>query len=139
MTLRLRILLISVFIILAFNSLAMEAGWYHSIPWLDIPMHLIGGGWVCFLFIYLIEDWYKAEEIKNRVLLYFLLVLGFTAFIGTLWEFYEFLRDIYYIRKLGILILWSVPDTLSDLLNNLIGASTVFLSYKLIRPRKPVK
>jgi len=73
--------------------------WYWTIWWFDIPMHFLGGFWVAIVFIWLNSkfDILKFNPINGivRTITTFITVLSFAAFIGVLWEFAEFLFDVF--------------------------------------------
>lgn len=121
----------SLFSILAVHFVSSTYYWYDKFPWLDIPMHLAGGMWVALLFAYLFEkNLFSLKQIHFLKAL--VLCLSFVALIGILWEFYEYLADVY-IFKIHPLSLVTdpenYPDTLADIVNDLIGG---FLSLSLI-------
>lgn len=114
-------------LIVIFHVVAMAFSWYDRLLWLDILMHLIGGAWVGLLFVYLFPKYLPGYS-EARFLSYVILGLGFVTLIGVFWEFYEYLSDVY-IYKMHPLNLApnpkNLPDTLADLVNDLIGGSVV--------------
>lgn len=118
-----RLTLFSWFSIVAFHIVSMSFYWYDHFLWLDILMHLIGGAWVGLFFVFLFQK--HLSNLSNIQFLPFLVLgLGFVALVGVLWEFYEYLSDVY-IYKMHPLQLApnpkNLPDTLADLVNDLIG------------------
>ena len=65
-----------------------------------------------------------------------LLVIGYALIIGVLWEFAEFLAGrylsdpIYNIWHLRTYFIGTLGDTLSDLLNDIIGGLTFAIAYR---------
>ncbi|MEM3394282.1 MAG: hypothetical protein QXY79_04475, partial [Candidatus Methanomethylicia archaeon] len=55
-------LIIILLIILGLHIPAVLYDYYYNIWWFDIPMHILGGLWVGFLFFYIIE---KNQELKQ--------------------------------------------------------------------------
>jgi hypothetical protein len=99
---------------------AILFGWFDSLSWFDIPMHLLGGAWAGSLFLFLFRGFLQfdpAAHVTERLkTVFFASMAG--SFIGVLWEFFEFLMGPYFegFRQS------SVRDTLGDLLSDLLGA-----------------
>lgn len=99
---------------------------YWEYRWLDIPMHFISGAWVAafgyyFLFV---RGPVRAEGVYAA-----LVVLGFTALVGVLWEFHEFVFDTF-ITDRRLIMQESVMETIGDLFFDLLGGSmTIILRY----------
>ena len=116
-------------VILLTHITGMLRSWYFAVPWLDIPMHFMGGFWVALLTIWLMK---VAPGIfgKPSVLGDLIIILGFTALIGILWEFMEFSIDILIIAKNGLPEIWrtqlGLTDTMGDLFFDLLGGLVAF-------------
>ncbi len=127
-----RLLLILVLIIGAAHILAGVNSWYWTYRWFDTPMHLMGGVWVALLFFYLFEERFRVFDAKKNFLFTIIIVLGFVALIGLLWEFYEYFSDTF-IAHLPPNTPRPHPnlytDTLKDLLNDLIGGTSAILAW----------
>lgn len=95
----------------------VPANLYYELPWLDIPMHILGGLLIGGLSINLLK-------IQNRSRLISLThVALYVVFVAAIWEVYEYLR--------GVIDYDSVSDyfdTVTDLINGIIGA---VLAYKI--------
>lgn len=90
---------------------------YYEIPWLDIPMHIMGGFGVASLALSIAN--YKN---KNSSLLG---VLAMYACVAIGWELYELAGDIVHHS------LWNGwSDTISDFINGTIGA---YCAYYLLK------
>ncbi len=91
---------------------------------LDILMHLIGGfvtAWSAARLYYL---WNKKYEFTIKpALAVYAWFIAITAFVGILWEVYEFLLDPYVAAAMQA----SVKDTVGDLVNDLVGAAVFCL------------
>jgi hypothetical protein len=90
---------------------------YYELPWLDVPMHVMGGFGVAALFI--AYKLYRKRKISftAMILFYFLIAVG--------WELYELANDIMN------LVQWNGwPDTLSDVVNGAIGSIIAYLIFK---------
>ena len=133
-----KLTLFSLIGILSFHFLSSFYHWYDAVLWLDIPMHLIGGMWVALLFVYLFEKYLlKLEQVHFFKSL--ILTLGFVALIGILWEFYEYLSDVYIYKIHPLNLVFNpknYPDTLSDIVNDLIGGTAVLSLIYLLRKSK---
>ena len=101
---------------------------YYIIPWLDIPMHILGGFLFGCLFMFFVEmvsldyvkiNFLKRFEPKLLHLFYFIL------FVGVTWEIYEYMNDIVNYRE------WrGVLDSVKDLFDVCLGA---FGAYYLLK------
>ena len=112
--------------IFAAHTLALSLGWYYSMWWFDIPMHIAGGVWVASAFFYIARE---RRILPANPIAAFLFCHGIVALIGELWEFYEFLADIYVFHTYTPL---AAPgglhfDTLKDLFDDLVGGSVATL------------
>lgn len=88
---------------------------YHLV-WLDIPMHIAGGfvaSWTAYLFLKQIKAELKPVWFK------FALLIGFTCFVGIVWEVYEFYHDLVFKSNIYQV---SALDTMADMGDGLIGA-----------------
>lgn len=132
------ILLIS--LILIFHFFASIFNWYRSIPWLDIPMHLIGGVATAALFFYLFSEKYKIIDSNRNFSLIIILSLSFLALIGVLWEFYEYLADVYLFAKHPLYLVYdrtNLPDLMKDLFDDLLGGLVFSLAF-FKKPSSPI-
>jgi hypothetical protein len=93
------------------HTLATLFGWYYSHEWIDIPLHIAGGGFIGMLFYHIfalrIPLLPRAGAVSFPALLIF--GTGFVMLIGVGWEFYEIWAD------------WIHADTLFDLANDAAG------------------
>lgn len=96
-------------------------------------MHLIGGVAAAALFFYFFSERNKIIEPDRNFLLNLIISLSFVALIGVLWEFYEYLADVYLFIKHPLYLVYdqtNLSDTMKDLFNDLLGGlafSLVFL------------
>jgi hypothetical protein len=111
--------------ILVVHIFASIYHWYWTYPWLDMPMHFFAGFWLAMFYF-----WFMARINANqkRILLIIIGCLGFVALMGVLWEFFEFLCDVFIAAK-GYLEVSQrgVGDTMADLFFDLLGG-LVFIS-----------
>lgn len=91
---------------------------YIQTPFLDVPMHFLGGCIVAWFFI----ACFKKEEKKMSRLAWPLLIIGGTAAVGVVWEFYEWTMDTFVFPGQ---FMGGLNDTLLDLAMDLLGACVV--------------
>lgn len=105
-------------ILLALSEFVFNpANLYFEIPWLDIPMHLMGGFGVASLVMSVASYYKKKTSLLTVILLVLLVAVG--------WELYEFIHDVIVHKDWGG---WS--DTISDIINGLLGALTAFYFFR---------
>lgn len=127
----------SILIFLAvFLFLHIFATFYHLywlFPWLDIPMHFIGGFLLAMIYF-----WINARvEILNpkfnklpKWIVNLVFTLSFVILIGMFWEFYEFLHDFYFLTGGKINVFQtSFADTMKDLFFDLVGGTSAFVIF----------
>lgn len=90
---------------------------YYEIPWLDIPMHILGGFGVASLTGSILS--YRGEKVS-----YIKLLAAFLA-VALIWEIYEYTRGV---TDLSVLSGWL--DTAKDLIDGLIGMSVAYFFIK---------
>ena len=124
------ILFLAVAVISLLHLLSVWFGWYYIYTWIDNPLHVMGGAFVALLFLnlFLVR---KPQITFHHPLALFVLGLSFVAFIGIVWELYEFFSDIFILHAYPP---FSAPpdlhfDTLKDLVNDLLGGATTLLLY----------
>ncbi len=104
-------LMLSVVVVLAIaQGFAVYYHWYFFYPWLDIPMHIIGGFWLMIAIPYFFPSTFTA--LRHILPLFVLAML-----IGVGWELFEFSLD-----KLVAFTIHDMVDTLDDLKNDALGA-----------------
>jgi len=105
----------SVFIFSEFIAIAFNA--YQVYPWIDIPIHFLGGFAIAYMAI-LFFRFFKEKnllDIKNKAI-FVLLVVALVVFIAVLWEFYQFLKFYFF----GF-VLSPLQDALLDFFMGLSG------------------
>lgn len=116
--------------IVIFHFLALANFWYWKFLWLDSVMHFLGGFWLAMVFIFLISKF----EIKLPIFFNFIFGISFAALIGILWEFYEFLCDIF--LKKGQILQLGAADTISDLFFDILGAMIFLIIYRFMENKR---
>jgi hypothetical protein len=140
----LRFIIVFLIFILSLHTVATVRFWYWTYPWFDIPMHFLGGILAALTFIWLWRKYFPnfspkgAEQISSlggsENLFALLLILSFVALVGVLWEFAEFLFDVFisaggYAR----VVQQDAVDTLTDLLFDLLGGLTAAITFLIGR------
>jgi len=122
-------LIIGIFVL---QVILISFGFYNHFPFLDIPMHFLGGFSMGLLGIYIHHAMTDKHHIKGHPDWYHILfVLGFVMLIGVAWEFHEYIID-------NTAVFWwgwkstqlSLSDTMGDLLMDAIGGVVAFFVYK---------
>jgi len=106
---------------------------YDFYPWLDIPMHYLGGLSMA-LSLSTGVSVLQARRAISQLDKWIELVLVFTlvATIAVFWEFAEFMLD----RFLGTDLQVSLPNTMQDLLMGILGAGTLVAFKALKSPQR---
>ncbi|MBI5799088.1 MAG: hypothetical protein HZB10_04120 [Candidatus Yonathbacteria bacterium] len=112
------VLVIFLVIIAVVNALADINHWYWMMKWFDMPMHFSGGVWLAGFGV-----WWQYYR-RGVVVAGFLQILGvclvFSLSIGLLWEAYEAVVSFFTVGQMNAML-----DTLSDLLFDILGGTTV--------------
>lgn len=118
-------IVVSLLFILGLHVLGIIYDFYYTIWWYDIPMHVFGGAWVALLFFHLFCRTFRIVDCKN-IFPAIIVIVSFVALIGVLWEFYEYLSDVYIFKIHSIYYApnpIALPDAMKDLLDDLIGGT----------------
>lgn len=105
-------LLSSVVIIGIAHYVALKYTLYFEFPWLDIPMHLLGGAIIALIFLLLHVYIPQLSRYSG-----FFPALMFVLLVGLLWELFEIYIGIPLIEGNFEL------DMIADLINDLIGGA----------------
>src|SRR3989338_4762594 len=91
---------------------------YGVFPWIDIPMHFLGGVAIAFTMVhlYFLLCEYK-PGIKLPALIFGFNIVAIVTFVAVGWELLEFAGD----QLLGTRMQLSLPDTMGDLLLGMLG------------------
>lgn len=101
-------------------------------PWIDIPLHFLGGVWAALLFVPFFTRLFHRQTMENlweRALIV-VLIVSFAAFIGVLWELQEFLV----VKLFGFSLQPGIADTMGDLTMDMIGG--LFMALLIMKPEK---
>lgn len=101
-------------------------------PWFDITMHFLGG-----LGVYLvIQPYFSKHLTRLPAWQHGLFLIGMTILVGVLWEFAEFFgTQVLRLRGSAVQLSGDLPDTLTDLVLDLLGGITGTTSH-LFRSKK---
>ena len=104
---------------------------YYIYPWLDIPMHFLGGAAIAFSFLCVLNKC-KDEIIIKDKLVKVNIIVSLVTLTAVLWEFWEHLVN--YLFKLE----WyfTLRDTLEDLFLGMLGGLIVVLFSKSVTTTK---
>lgn len=111
---------------------ALAFGWFDAYSWYDIPMHVLGGVCVGYLFFALFGPMFHDAAIAHATERAKILVIAiaFGALVGTLWEFFEF--------AMGYFFSWflqsGIGDTMKDLFDDMLGAGLAGIYILFLRP-----
>jgi len=92
---------------------------YWTIPWLDIPMHFLGGVWAAAtaLWVYFFSDYFGGRVFDKRVA--WTIALGSAVIIGIGWEIFEYVLSATFASNYWL-------DTSIDLLLDVLGATLLY-------------
>jgi hypothetical protein len=112
---------------------ALIFGWFDNYRNFDSFIHLLGGVWTGLLFILFFGSFFSHEAYAHIAERVKILILGvaFGAFVGTLWEFFEYLLNVFF----DVYLQPSIGDTMGDLLIDMIGAAGVCAWFLFMRER----
>lgn len=121
--------------IVALHVTSFVTGWYVTSFWIPVFLHAMGGVWVGSLFLFLANQRGGVPFFARLPFsMMFVLTLGFAAFMGVLWEFFEFILTRTMPEKfLFVDANTYLVDTMGDLTVDLIGASLAFFWYYMRR------
>lgn len=117
-------------LLLAFlNSTALQMGWYFHYPWIDIPMHIIGGFAVGLLvYIALIQAFrYRGAPETSSIRQLYIIVFG-TFIVSVIWEILELV--LYLTNDAGFSL-----ETLKDIVFGIVGG-VLSWSYIQLLPKE---
>jgi hypothetical protein len=124
-------LLLVFLLIVGVNAFAYWKHLYFYVPWLDIPMHFVSGGWLAMVAISLIATHPRLSGLRADRVVAFWLAIGTVMLFSVIWELFEFRLD-----PLIAFAPHDLEDTLSDLLFDLLGGISGSLVVLLMRYTK---
>jgi hypothetical protein len=115
----------------AVHVLSISNSLYWLFPWVDIPLHFLGGLWAAVFFAWLSLK-FNLRFFEGRKFLWnFVLALSFVALIGVLWEFFEFSYD-FFSNSMDVskIAQPGLADTMGDLFFDLLGGAAFVLIFR---------
>ncbi len=103
-----------------FNVILYRLGFYVLWPWIDTPMHFLGGVSIAYA-AHVFFNFGKKEKwllIKNKWV-YVFLITSVVALIAVFWEVYEFLSDIFRFTRMQL----GIADTTKDMIIGIFGGA----------------
>lgn len=98
-------------------------------PWIDIPLHFLGGVSIAYMSILFLKDFELKGTIYRRNKLFFILiVVSLVGFAAVLWEFWEY----YFSWTVGWIYIYSLEDTLGDLFFGLLGGFAGAIAFRKV-------
>lgn len=112
------ILVVFLVTIAVVNGFAVSNHWYWTLRWLDMPMHFAGGMWLASFGVW----WqYRRQKITPQSFpALFGVCFIYALSVGLLWEAYEAVISFFTVGHMN-----AIPDTLSDLLFDILGGTIV--------------
>jgi hypothetical protein len=107
-------------------------GLYKAHPWIDIPMHVLGGVFIAYSFS-LAVTYFQAGKILSElnVISRIVFLFALTSLATVIWEFGEFTLDFFF----DTVAQASLADTMLDMFLGLVGGAVliVFLTRGQIK------
>lgn len=127
----------TLFIIVVIYFFSVFGTLFISAPWIDIPLHFLGGVWVASIFLWLSPEikFSKPKFFVNKLspfVINVLFIIAFTVLVGVLWEFFEFSLDILMVfRGYSEIFQGDLVDTMGDLLMDILGGLVLGIVCRL--------
>lgn len=119
------------FIIFVLNYIIFFLGVYDAFPWIDIPMHFIGGLFVGYSYFLTLKYLQNKNYLRINSFTRIIFVITLVSLTAVLWEFYEFfLTSIF---EIGLPL--TLEDTLLDMFLGIFGGFfvSVFLELNIFK------
>jgi len=116
-------------IVFLVSLIFLFTGLYSSFPWLDIPLHFIGGFAVGSMFFFFLKYFESHKFLRLNKLFLIIFVVSLVALTTVVWEFYEFLLTFF----TGLSFQGSLEDTMLDFALGIFGGFvSVILFERLV-------
>src|SRR3989338_10865825 len=120
-------------LVLVANVILDAGGIYVAVPWIDMPMHFLGGASIAVAGIGFLALLRKRELVKTLpFLLYAFFVMSFVGLAVASWELWEFSLD----RVFGKSTQADLPDTMVDMFFGLLGGSATLMLWFVLRKKQ---
>ncbi|MHC4641066.1 MAG: hypothetical protein ACYS32_05430 [Planctomycetota bacterium] len=119
-------------LLFCFHLVMVFLGLYKAHPWIDIPMHVLGGVFIAYSFS-LAVTYFQAGKILSElnVISRIVFLFALTSLATVIWEFGEFTLDFFF----DTVAQASLADTMLDMFLGLVGGAVliVFLTRGQIK------
>lgn len=114
---------LSLILLACFHAVALTFSLYYIYPWLDMPMHILGGITIALGY----QSSYIFKKFAQFLPHTFLATLAAALVIGGGWEVYEY--------AVGVMTgsIFSAADTMKDISMDALGGAVGFVVAKAIR------
>lgn len=104
---------------------------YYIFPWVDIPMHFIGGVSVAVTYFLILGFLQKEKYLRMNSFFNILFIFALVSLTALLWEFFEFSAEFIFALNLQ----GNLEDTMLDLFLGLFGGflAAIFLASQAKR------
>jgi hypothetical protein len=119
-------------LVFAVNVVLEMGGIYAALPWIDMPMHFLGGASIAVAGMSFLAFLQK-QGLVNELpfVLRTLFVMSFVGFAAVSWELWEFSIDFVLERHLQRDLFDTMTDMFFGLLGGLTASITLFLKKKI--------
>ena len=112
----------SPFLLFCLHLALVFLGFYKRHPWIDIPMHVLGGVFIAYSFSLTVTYFQKRKILSElNVLSRSVFLFALTSLATVIWEFGEFALD----SLFATLAQASLADTMLDMLLGLVGGAVL--------------
>ena len=99
-------------------------GHYKRHPWIDIPMHVLGGVFIAYSFSLTLTYFEKIEILSElNILSRSIFLFALTSTAAVIWEFGEFTLDFLFDTSAQM----SLEDTMLDMFLGLVGGAVLIV------------
>lgn len=102
------------------NVFAQIYYWYWRMPWLDIPMHFLGGMWLAGAVLW--YRYFRHSDSPLSLLSTLKSAVGAAIVVGLAWEIFEA-----YVSYMSGAAPNDMPDTIGDLFSDIAGGAAMAL------------
>jgi hypothetical protein len=108
------------------NVILDRGGIYAAVPWIDMPIHFLGGASIAVAGITFLSLLRKGGFIQSLPLpLWIFLVVSFVGLAAVSWELWEFSADFLFKKNLQK----NLADTMTDMFFGLLGGSVTSVMW----------
>jgi hypothetical protein len=111
-------------------------GIYERFPWLDIPMHVLGGAFIAYSFNLAITYFQERKLLSElNILSRSVFLFALTSTAAVIWEFGEFTIDFFF----GTHAQASLAETLLDMFLGILGGTVLIIFLAIVEIKAYVK